>query len=78
VEGGWGLNEVLKSRQHILNGIANGIDMDEWNPETDDFIAAPFNAADLSGAICRSPMALCPVLVDFGSSVCEDSGQPAL
>ena len=26
-EGGWGLDRVLQSRQHVLNGITNGIDM---------------------------------------------------
>ena len=26
-EGGWGLDCVLQSRQHVLNGITNGIDM---------------------------------------------------
>lgn len=33
----------------MLNGVTNGIDMDEWNPLTDEFIAANFGPDDLSG-----------------------------
>ena len=50
MEGGWGMDGVLKARQHVLNGIANGIDMEEWDPETDEFTAAKYSLADLSGA----------------------------
>ena len=49
VEGGWGMDGVLKARQHVLNGIANGIDMQEWDPETDEFTAAKYSLADPSG-----------------------------
>ena len=45
------MDGVLKARQHVLNGIANGIDMAEWNPETDEFTAAKYSLADLSGAL---------------------------
>ena len=31
-EGGWGLDRVLQSRQHVLNGITNGIDMQARAP----------------------------------------------
>jgi starch synthase len=56
-EGGWGLHEVLKSRNHVLNGITNGIDMDEWDPECDEFTAAPFTANDLAGkAVCKAEL----------------------
>lgn len=48
-EGGWGLHEVLQSRQDKLNGIVNGIDMAEWDPAHDPDTAAPYSIKDLSG-----------------------------
>lgn len=48
-EGGWGMDGVLQSRQHVLNGIANGIDTDEWNPATDKLIPKTYTPADLAG-----------------------------
>jgi len=51
---GFGLEGVLRERKNHLHGIINGIDYDEWNPETDPFIAAPFSAGKLSGkAACK-------------------------
>jgi starch synthase len=52
---GMGLENVLRARKDDLSGIANGIDHDEWNPETDILIPAPFSMEDLSGkAICKT------------------------
>jgi starch synthase len=48
-EFGSGLDGVIRSRAHALAGIVNGIDPDEWNPEKDPYLPAPFNATDLSG-----------------------------
>src|SRR5262245_9276960 len=48
-EFGFGLEGVLKDRAQKLTGILNGVDYDEWNPETDRFIATHYNAEDLSG-----------------------------
>lgn len=50
VEGGWGMDGILKGRESVLNGIANGIDEKEWNPETDDLIEARYSINDLSGS----------------------------
>ena len=56
-EGGWGLDKVLQSRQHLLNGITNGIDLDEWDPEADEHTAAAYSASDLSGkAACKEAL----------------------
>ena len=41
---GEGLNGLLNARAHDLRGIVNGIDYDEFNPETDKFIPFPYNA----------------------------------
>jgi starch synthase len=48
-EEGFGLDPVLRHRSDALTGILNGVDYDEWNPETDPHIPAHYSAADLSG-----------------------------
>ncbi|KAK1290655.1 hypothetical protein QJS10_CPB18g01389 [Acorus calamus] len=34
-EGGWGLHEIINDNDWKLQGIVNGIDMTDWNPEVD-------------------------------------------
>lgn len=41
---GEGLNGLLAARVNDLRGIVNGIDYDEFNPETDPHVKHPFNA----------------------------------
>jgi starch synthase len=48
-EFGMGLESVLQRRKEDLSGIINGIDYDEWDPQTDPLIPAPFSLRDLSG-----------------------------
>jgi starch synthase len=48
-EYGYGFDGVMRARRDVLTGILNGIDHDEWNPERDPFLPAPFSAADVSG-----------------------------
>jgi starch synthase len=48
-EFGIGLEGVLRTREEDLSGIVNGIDYEEWNPETDALIPARFSARDISG-----------------------------
>lgn len=56
-EGGWGLHEVLQSRQDKLNGIVNGIDMTEWDPAHDPDTEAAYSIDDLSGkAKCKAAL----------------------
>ena len=50
-EGGKGMEGLLQGRVDRLDGIANGIDMDEWNPEADVDCEAPFSVVDLSGKL---------------------------
>jgi len=53
-EYGWGLEGVVRERSGALTGILNGVDYDEWNPECDPFLPAPYSAQDLSGKkICK-------------------------
>eukprot|EP00252_Welwitschia_mirabilis_P010709 TRINITY_DN2414_c0_g1_i1.p1 TRINITY_DN2414_c0_g1~~TRINITY_DN2414_c0_g1_i1.p1 ORF type:complete len:387 (-),score=82.12 TRINITY_DN2414_c0_g1_i1:233-1393(-) len=37
-EGGWGLHEVIREHGWKLKGIVNGIDEDDWNPESDIYL----------------------------------------
>ncbi len=54
---GGGLDGILRTRKDDLYGIVNGIDYDEWIPEKDGFIPAPFSASDLSGkAACKAAL----------------------
>jgi len=51
---GFGLNGVLAERKSDLFGVLNGIDLEEWSPESDPHIAAHFGKKDLSGkAACK-------------------------
>jgi starch synthase len=51
---GWGLEGVVRERSGALAGILNGVDYQEWNPESDPHLAANYSACDLSGkAVCK-------------------------
>ncbi|OQX95537.1 starch synthase [candidate division KSB1 bacterium 4572_119] len=50
-EFGFGLQSYLKKRSKDLFGIVNGIDYDEWNPETDKLIPNNYTKNDLSGKV---------------------------
>ena len=38
------LDGLMRARSNDLRGIVNGLDYDEWNPETDPMIAKNYNA----------------------------------
>lgn len=46
-EFGYGLDGLLRHRQSVLSGILNGIDLKEWNPGTDSFLAQTYNRRSL-------------------------------
>ncbi len=48
-EYGCNLEQLLTRRKDVLTGIINGIDYQEWNPETDAFIEHHFSVDDHSG-----------------------------
>jgi starch synthase len=61
-EYGFGLEGVLRGRAGTVAGILNGVDYNEWGPQTDRFIAAPYSPEDLSGkAKCKQDL-----LAEFG------------
>jgi len=45
-EYGFGLEGVLRNRAATVTGILNGVDYDEWSPESDKFIKAKYSPAD--------------------------------
>src|SRR5581483_11294806 len=47
-EYGFGLEGVLRDRAATVTGILNGVDYDEWSPQTDKFITAKYSPQDLS------------------------------
>jgi starch synthase len=50
-EYGFGLDGVLRNRASTVAGILNGVDYNEWSPETDKFIVAKYSPQDLSGKL---------------------------
>jgi len=47
-EYGYGLEGLLSHKHEILSGIINGMDLDQWNPETDTNISEQYNAGSLA------------------------------
>lgn len=55
---GEGLNGLLTARSNALRGIVNGIDYDEFNPETDKYISFPYNKVNFRKEKVRNKRAL--------------------
>jgi len=56
-EYGFGLEGVLHTRAATVAGIVNGVDYDEWSPQTDKFITAKFSPQDLADkAKCKADL----------------------
>ncbi len=56
-EYGFGLEGVLRDRAATVTGILNGVDYEEWSPQTDKFTVAKFSPQDLSGkAACKKDL----------------------
>lgn len=67
-EFGWGLEGVVTERAADLYGILNGVDYEEWNPETDPLIPANYSKHDMAGKkICKAELQK-----EFGLPVRED------
>lgn len=69
-EGGEGLHGLMNARRDVLHGILNGIDYDEFNPETDPYIEANFTAKNVMSAKKKNKAAL---QKELGLPVREDA-----
>jgi starch synthase len=50
-EGGHGLDGDLRLRSDPVVGILNGVDYDEWNPATDQYLPHRYDDTDLTGKL---------------------------
>jgi len=56
-EYGFGLEGVLRNRAATVSGILNGVDYNEWSPQTDKFTVAKYSPQELSGkALCKQDL----------------------
>jgi starch synthase len=56
-EYGFGLEGVLRNRAATVAGILNGVDYDEWSPQTDKFTVAKYSPQDLTGKLkCKQDL----------------------
>lgn len=57
VEGGFGLDGLLRVRHDVVSGILNGADLTAWNPKTDKYLPANFSSASLKNkTICKEEL----------------------
>ncbi len=53
-EGGFGLDPFLRNKGNNYTGILNGVDYEQWNPETDNLIPVNYNISNIEGkAVCK-------------------------
>jgi starch synthase len=56
-EHGFGFQDVVRSRAADLTGIVNGVDYEEWDPQTDTRIARRYSDDNLSGKrVCKADL----------------------
>jgi len=58
LEGGFGMHDSARGRQYHLDGVLNGLDVEEWNPEQDPHIAPNFFSIDNPGnkSLCKKSL----------------------
>ncbi|CAL8470831.1 g10373 [Coccomyxa elongata] len=57
-EGGWGMEQMLGSRAYALNGVLNGIDNHDWNPQHDKHLAHKYSVSNFSRGKAANKAAL--------------------
>jgi starch synthase len=73
-EYGFGLEGVLRNRAATVTGILNGVDYDEWSPQTDKFTVAKYSPQDLAGKQkCKQDL-----LTAFGLTTAANSKVPVI
>jgi len=68
-EFGCGMEGILRKRADRLYGVLNGVDYEEWKPETDKYIAMRYGPSNLAGkAVCKKDL-----LEQYGLPVLDDT-----
>lgn len=62
---GAGMQQILRTREHDLHGILNGIDTEEWNPETDKYLPFHYSKDELSGKMRNKKFLLEKTTISF-------------
>lgn len=53
----WGLEGLINEKSYKLYGILNGVDYDEWSPDTDKLIPYNFDRDNLTGkSLCKAAL----------------------
>ncbi|MEW5800227.1 MAG: glycogen synthase GlgA [Bacteroidota bacterium] len=68
-EYGAGMQHILRTRERDLHGILNGIDTEEWNPETDKYLPFHYSKDDLSGKLKNKKYLLEKTTIPFDESI---------
>lgn len=55
---GEGLDGLMRARSNCLCGIVNGIDYEEYNPETDSYLVQPYSAVNFRKEKVKNKLAL--------------------
>jgi starch synthase len=56
-EFGFGMDGLLRADSAKLSGILNGVDYDEWSPDTDRHLPAQYSSGDLAGKrVCKAAL----------------------
>lgn len=66
---GAGLQDVIKHREAVLHGVLNGIDIDEWNPETDTYLPVHYSVENLSNKKIIKQALLAQTTIPFDDAV---------
>lgn len=55
--GSHGIDDVIRQRINVVHGVLNGCDYEQWDPSTDEYIAAHYSLADMSGkTVCKKDL----------------------
>ena len=57
-EGGCGLESLLGSRSYVLDGVLNGVDVEEWSPATDKHLYKKYDASTVEEGKAANKAAL--------------------
>ncbi|MDO5565528.1 MAG: glycogen/starch synthase [Planctomycetia bacterium] len=66
------LQGVLRYRSNVLSGILNGVDTEEWNPATDQYLTEPYSRFDSTTVFEEKPKCKAALQAQAGLPQCPD------